>query len=66
MGTTKACFQDSGNIPVTIDELIMHVRYGIITGSDSFIYRSEILSEPQEEVFLRCFIINIIVSLSVG
>ncbi len=66
MGATIACFQDSGKIPVAIDELIIHVRYGIITGNDSFINRSEILSELQEEVFFKCFIINMMVLLSVG
>ena len=66
MRTTIACFQDSGKFPVIIDVLIIHVRYGIITGNDSFINRSEILSESQDEVFFKCFIINIMVSLSVG
>lgn len=61
-----ACFHREGNEPVTMEAFNIHVRWVTITGEESFKKHKGMPSEAYAEVFLKNFIFNIIVLLSVG
>ena len=66
MGVTVACFHAEGNFPVTIEVLIIVVRYETVTFSESFKKRSVMPSVPAEFVFFKCLMVNMIVLVSTG
>lgn len=55
-----------GIIPVVIDVFMMHVIYGRIAGRASLMSLREMLSDPCGLDSLRCFMVRVIVSVSVG